>query len=50
MKYPKSHLVYVANGDGGKVDVAEGRRRGVHRRHHRRLMELDTLDPERVVS
>ena len=43
-----SDLIDVANGDGGEVDVAEGRRRRVHRRHHRRLVELDTLHPDSV--
>ena len=38
-----SDLIDVANGDGGEVDVAEGRRRRVHRRHHRRFVELHAL-------
>ena len=38
-----THLIDVADGDGGEVDVTEGRRRRVHRRHHRRLVELHAL-------
>ena len=38
-----SDLINIANGDGGEVDVTEGRRRRIHRRHHRRFVELHAL-------
>ena len=45
VKFLCSHLIDVANGDGGEVDVAEWRGRRIHRRHHRRLVKLHALDP-----
>ena len=43
-----SDLIDVANGDGGEVDVTEGRRRRIHRRHHRRLVELHALQKRKT--
>ncbi len=38
------YLVDVANGDGRKVDLLQGRRRCVHRGHHCGLGELCSLE------